>query len=252
MARAFVRTAAAALALLAVGFVAFVGFALTERRPSWQPADGIVVLTGGEDRIAVAIGLLNQGIGKRLLITGVNPRTSAAAIGRQTGQRGDLFRCCIDIGRAANDTVGNAEETRDWVRARGFASLVVVTSSYHMPRALCEFARAMPGVTLNAYPVVSRHLRQHPLWRSPATLKLLASEYLKLLASATRLGLSKVAGLVGMGTAMGPANHAGCARCPPSTLPGSVSVASLSPPGQTRIRMRAPARFEREADARGP
>lgn len=192
MKRGILLALTAASALLLVGFAAFVAYAVVERRPSLPEADGVVVLTGGEDRIAVAIGLLQQGMGRRLLISGVNPRTSAEAIGRQTGQRAELFRCCIDIGREASDTVGNAEEARDWARARGFRSLIVVTSSYHMPRALSEFARAMPGVTLRAHPVVSRSLKQHPWWGSVGTIRLLASEYLKFVASATRLALASL------------------------------------------------------------
>jgi uncharacterized SAM-binding protein YcdF (DUF218 family) len=132
-----------------------------------------------------------------LLISGVNPRTSAAAIRDQTGERRQLFECCVDIGREASDTIGNSEETRDWAASHGYRSLIVVTSSYHMPRTLTEFARAMPHMDFVAHPVVSRHMRDTPWWQHPRSLRLLASEYVKLIAAMTRLGWARAQDALG-------------------------------------------------------
>ncbi len=181
-----------ALAGFAAGFIAFaVGATTVHEAATVQKADAIVVVTGGEDRIAVALGLLRHGGGQRLLISGVNPRTSTSAIRDHTGEDRRLFECCVDIGREASDTVGNAEESRDWVAARHYRSLVVVTSAYHMPRTLAEFARAMPDVELVAHPVYSRNVREHVWWQSPATVRLLAGEYVKFVAASARLGLTR-------------------------------------------------------------
>lgn len=179
------------------GFIAFAVSATTVLESQEPKADAIVVLTGGEERISVALGLLRQGGGRRLLISGVNPRTTAAAIRDLTGERRQLFECCVDIGREANDTTGNAEEARDWAAARGYRTLIVVTSSYHMPRTLAEFARAMPDLDLIPHPVVSRHMRDRSWWQHPAALRLLASEYVKFIASATRLGWARAQALFG-------------------------------------------------------
>jgi len=179
------------------GFIAFAVSATTAFEAEEPKADAIVVLTGGEERISVALGLLRQGGGRRLLISGVNPRTSAAAIRGQAGERRQLFECCVDIGREANDTTGNAEEARDWAVAHGYRTLIVVTSSYHMPRTLAEFARAMPDLDLIPHPVVSRHMRDRSWWQHPAALRLLASEYVKFIASATRLGWARAQALFG-------------------------------------------------------
>jgi len=181
------------------GFIAFAVSATTPHEPNAQKADAIVVVTGGEERISVALGLLRRGDGRRLLISGVNPRTSAAAIRDQTGERRQLFECCVDIGREANDTIGNAEEARDWAAAHGYLSLIVVTSSYHMPRTLAEFAHAMPDRDLVPHPVVSRVMRDRSWWQHPASLRLLASEYVKFIASATRLGWARAQVLFGTG-----------------------------------------------------
>ena len=189
-----------AVAVFAAGFVAFAIGATTVQEAAARDADAIVVLTGGEERISVALGLLRQGAGKRLLISGVNPRTSASAIRDQAGEERQLFECCVDIGREANDTAGNAEEARDWVTARRYRTLVVVTSSYHMPRTLAEFARAMPEVRFIAHPVFSRHVRDRPWWQTPATLRLLMGEYVKFVAAWARLGLTRAHALFGNGS----------------------------------------------------
>jgi uncharacterized SAM-binding protein YcdF (DUF218 family) len=191
------------LSIAVVGFIAgFIAFALsatTVRPPSTRDADAIVVVTGGEDRISVALTLLRQGVGKRLLISGVNPRTSTGAIREHTGEDRRLFECCVDIGREAHDTVGNAEEARDWAAQRRYHRLIVVTSSYHMPRTLVEFSRAMPDVEFVAHPVLSRNVRDHAWWQSPGTLRFLFGEYVKFIAAATRLGFSRAHALIGDG-----------------------------------------------------
>jgi len=180
-----------ALAGFVAGFIAFAVGATSVHEPQVRRADAIVVVTGGEDRISAALALLRQGNGRRLLISGVNPRTSGAAIRDHTGERRQLFECCVDIGREASDTAGNAEEARDWATSRGYRSLIVVTSSYHMPRTLAEFAHAMPDVDLIEHPVFSRHVRGKPWWQHPATLRLLAGEYVKYIAAGARLGWAR-------------------------------------------------------------
>lgn len=188
-----------AVAGLIGGFIAFAVSTTTVHEPAAQRADAIVVVTGGEDRISAALTLLRQGSGRRLLISGVHPRTSEAAIRDHAGERRQLFDCCVDIGREASDTVGNAEETRDWAAGHGYRTLIVVTSSYHMPRTLAEFARAMPHTEFVAHPVVSRHMRDRSWWHHPASLRLLASEYVKFIASATRLGWARAQALFATG-----------------------------------------------------
>lgn len=186
-----------AMAGFIAGFIAFALSATTVQPPSAEDADAIVVVTGGEDRINVALGLLRQGVGRRLLISGVNPRTSKGAIREHTGEDRRLFECCIDIGREAHDTIGNAEETRDWAAQRRYRRLIVVTSGYHMPRTLAEFSRVMPSVRFIAHPVFSRNVRDHVWWQSPGTLRLLLGEYVKFIAAAARLGVTRGQALLG-------------------------------------------------------
>ena len=179
--KALLGAAVLAALLLTLGFAAFVAsLARNEGEPA-GPSDAIVALTGGTQRIGDAIDLLAKGYGRRLLITGVNERTSRDEIARlNPGQRA-LFDCCVDLDYRARNTIGNAIETRRWVRDHGFGSLIVVTSNYHMHRTLVELDHALPGARKVAHPVVPEAMRREGWWRSHATLRLLGSEYLKLI-----------------------------------------------------------------------
>jgi len=176
-----------ALVALGLGFLAFLWLLPDEEVVLDRNADGIVVLTGGTSRVADALELLAAGRGKRLLISGVNPGTTTANIAHQAAGYDKLLKCCVDLDYSAINTLGNAVETRRWAIDRGFHSLVIVTSSYHMPRALAEISHQLPDVTLIPFPVVSDRLRLEPWWSNGATTRLVLSEYFKYLYAHLRM-----------------------------------------------------------------
>jgi uncharacterized SAM-binding protein YcdF (DUF218 family) len=184
-----------ALALLAAvlafagGFLWFVQAVPREEVSLDRDADGIVVLTGGASRIADAVELLANGHGKRLLITGVHRATSSREIARVLPRYQPLLACCVDLDHSAVNTSGNAAETRRWAKALSFRSLIVVTSSYHMPRSMAELARQLPDVALIPFPVVTDKLRAEPWWDSLPTARLLFSEYVKYILARVRMRL---------------------------------------------------------------
>jgi uncharacterized SAM-binding protein YcdF (DUF218 family) len=150
-------------------------------------ADGIVVLTGGDSRVSDGLALLAAGRAKRLLISGVYTGTTSSDIARQVVDYNRLLTCCVDLDYSAINTLGNAVGTRQWTLKNGFHSLIVVTSAYHMPRALAELSHQLPGVALIPYPVVSDRLRVEPWWSNSATTKVVLSEYVKYLAAKLRM-----------------------------------------------------------------
>ncbi len=182
-------------AMVAAGFAGFVVFLnelpKSEVKP-WRDADGIVVLTGGSSRVSDAMELLAVGYGKRLLISGVHPTNGAADIQRSLPESQPLLRCCVDLDHSAVNTRSNAVETRRWVRDRGFHSLIVVTSNYHMPRAIVELSHAMPEVALIPFPVVGDKWNDEPWWTSGAALRLLMREYAKYLVAEVRVRLDRL------------------------------------------------------------
>jgi uncharacterized SAM-binding protein YcdF (DUF218 family) len=178
-----------AFAALLSGFVWFALHIASRESPLDHTADGIVALTGGASRITDAVELLASGRGQRLLITGVAPTTNTAELVRLAPDHERWFGCCIDLDYTAVNTIGNAVETRRWALERGFRSLVVVTSSYHMPRALLEIGHRLPDVTLIPFPVVTQQHRAEPWWSNVGTAKILLFEYVKFIVAAARIGL---------------------------------------------------------------
>jgi uncharacterized SAM-binding protein YcdF (DUF218 family) len=178
---------AGTLLAFALGFLSFVRTVAVEADAEGVAADGIVALTGGAERLADAVWLLERGRASRLLITGVNPATSGDELEKSVPRIAGFTACCVDIDRRATTTVGNAVETRRWVEDRGFRSVIVVTSGYHMPRALKELARALPDVTLIPYPVVTERLRSGAWWQDPDTVRVLVEEYVKYLIVSAKI-----------------------------------------------------------------
>lgn len=183
----FIGLLGSAIIVFLGGFLLFAtGIPRTKSMPT-HPADGIVALTGGASRISDAMELLADNQGKRLLISGVNPATKPGELIRLTPEYEKLFSCCIDLGHQALNTTGNALEIAQWSRALGFHSLIVVTSSWHMPRALIELRREMPDIELIPYSVITDRMRDEPWWENLQTARLLMLEYLKYLAAIARI-----------------------------------------------------------------
>jgi uncharacterized SAM-binding protein YcdF (DUF218 family) len=184
--RSAIAICALAVLALAAGFGWFLWSLPADEIVLHRDADGIVVLTGGASRISDAIELLAAGRGKRLLISGVNPATPFDEITRLNPEYGRVVSCCVDFDRSLN-TVGNAIETKHWVESRGFRSLIVVTSSYHMPRAIAEISHQLPDVALLPFPVIADKLHAEPWWAHGTTVKLMFSEYLKYVVARMRI-----------------------------------------------------------------
>lgn len=174
------------------GFLIFASFVARPMDNMDVRAEGIVVMTGGQHRLAEGARLLAEERGRRLLVSGANRAVSREDIHRACGLDTRTFQR-VDVGYEALDTIGNAEETRDWARERGFRRMIVVTSTYHMPRTLVELRRAMPEAVFIPHRVISAKFRNQRWWQHPGTARLLLSEYIKIIPSAARLGVSRVA-----------------------------------------------------------
>lgn len=151
-----------------------------------RSTDAVVVLTGGPARLKAGLVELEAGRARKLFVSGVNPRVEMTELLRTTGQTSNVGECCIVLGYAADNTVGNAAETRQWMEREGYSSLRLVTASYHMRRSLLEFRRAMPAIEIVPHPVFPDAFMRDSWWAWRGTLSLVVSEYHKYLAVLVR------------------------------------------------------------------
>jgi uncharacterized SAM-binding protein YcdF (DUF218 family) len=172
-----------------IGVIAFVigfwNFAERVRIPAEDPtrADAIVALTGGSlERLSTGVRLLEQRKGDRLLISGVNRVvTDDELLDAALNVDPQLAECCIDLGRGAEDTIGNAAETAAWAREHNYRRLILVTDDYHMPRSHAELSLALPEAEIVPYPVRTRWT-DPTLWRSDlGAVSRIGAEYVKYL-----------------------------------------------------------------------
>ena len=150
----------------------FLWFAANIHREVADPdleTDAIVVLTGGSGRLETGFSMFAEGRARKLFVSGVDPATTREQLRQLIRRAPERFECCVVLGHAARDTVGNAVETAAWMREQDYASLRLVTGSYHMPRSLVEFLRAMPDVILVPHPVFPEHVKIDRWWQSPGT-----------------------------------------------------------------------------------
>jgi uncharacterized SAM-binding protein YcdF (DUF218 family) len=181
-----VKSIAALLIILMIWAVGLLAFAarVDAFTPAQEPpiADGIVVLTGvSTDRIREATKLLEQGKAQRMLISGVNPKATRAQIRGVAKASRRTYDCCVDLGFQAADTLGNAREIAAWVKAKNYATLIVVTSDYHMPRSLMELRAAVPQVILTPHAVRTGDLDAKHWWRTAESARRMIKEYNKYL-----------------------------------------------------------------------
>ena len=132
------RFAALVALLYALGFALF-SVSLAAPVDSAK-TDSIVVLTGGPGRIELGIALMRQRQAGRMLIAGADPSVRPADLRARLGKSAAAtLKCCVDLGSESVDTRSNAEEAGRWLARRNDRSVRLVTSDWHMRRALFEF-----------------------------------------------------------------------------------------------------------------
>lgn len=188
----FILGLAGVLVLLA-GFVWFGDNVSGLKTPViFVKADGAAALTGSDARLKLGVGLVERGVVPRLLISGVNPMATAQEVRLVVGGGRQTYDCCIDLGRKANDTVGNAAEVSQWVALYRVKRLILITDNYHMPRSLFEMRRANPQLILIPYPVEVALYANRDWWKNERAVRGLALEYGKFLVAIGRSYLGQL------------------------------------------------------------
>jgi uncharacterized SAM-binding protein YcdF (DUF218 family) len=169
------------LTVVAYG-VGYGWFALSLPRPAGDDrTDGIVVLTGGTGRLDRGFELLQRGLARQMLISGVAREVRPQELAAVYHVDPRLFDCCVLLGREAVDTRSNADEVAHWLDRRHFRSIRLVTNDLHMRRARFEIEKRV-GSDIE---IVADAVPTDPDWRA------IFIEYNKYL-------LGRAAGLVGI------------------------------------------------------
>lgn len=187
MSRLWLLPGILALALL-LGFAFFLGQSRARPEMPLRHTDGIAVLTGGPERVEMGLRLLSDGLADHLIVSGVGRSAELADLARSNNIPADdlpgaeaepppvrgappgIATPAVTLGRLATSTRGNGQEIAAWAQGKGVRSLRVVTAAYHMPRALLELRRNLPGVALVPHPVQVAGPRASLLLREYAKL----------------------------------------------------------------------------------
>lgn len=161
------------LSLILISWVAgFIVFAMSLPQPAGtEQTQGVVVLTGGAGRIERGLEVLNQRWARQMLVSGVDPQVKPGEFAAQFKIAPAAMKCCITLGYRAFDTTSNASETAAWLDQRGYRSVRVVTSDWHLRRARAELDKVLPAKVT----VVGDAVPTQP------SLRILMIEYHKLL-----------------------------------------------------------------------
>ncbi len=177
------------LACFLAGLQHFV-LTLPKTSGSLRPAtDGIVVITGGQQRLADGLRLLQIRSGQALLVSGVGRGVNKTILARELDLNAavrTLLDCCVTLEFEARDTRGNAVAAARWAVRNNFRSLRVVTANYHMPRAKYVFTSQLPEMELYFWPVSPFDLTLETWWQEKDIIRLLAREYAKYLTEPLR------------------------------------------------------------------
>lgn len=181
MTRKFIYAFLLTVLLWAAGLVVY-SWAVFSMQPYAGRAEGIVVLTGGDGRIEAALDMLEAQKASRLLISGVHRDVTVHEL-LQLNNGHESLAPKIELGFMAQDTLGNADETAEWVEKYQIESLIVVTALYHMPRALLHLGHQLPDVALYPHPVVPKAFKNKDWFMDTAARRLMIQDYNKFLAT---------------------------------------------------------------------
>ena len=141
--------------------------------------DAIVVLTGGRNRIAEGIELLENNFSDKLFISGVSKNVKLEDLEEKINKKISK-KDKIEIGYKASNTIENAQEVLSWIKENKINSIRLVTSNYHILRSLEEFRAHNNDVKIIPHPVYSPNVSEE-WWKNWGTFRLLFMEYNKFL-----------------------------------------------------------------------
>ena len=175
------------------GFIWFIAATNSYAVPlkNLNKSDAIVVFTGGGNRVTAGFDLLLKNKAENLFISGVDAKASLYDLLRTANLKMDHVPCCVALGRQAADTIGNAAETSNWMQQKKFNSMILVTSNFHMPRALLEMKILAHDINVQPYPVETDAQRSWRNWHHSYVWRFHLMEYHKYIYALLRYKIKR-------------------------------------------------------------
>ncbi len=172
------------IALILFDFFLFINKIPDEEAMTNEGVDAIIVWTGDYARIKTAFLLHERNENTLLFISGAYDGASLEEIRIASGYDKPPKEKLIHIGRQARDTIGNAQETADFVREHNIGKIYLITSNYHIPRSLYLLKKQnIPNLQVFPIPVFHSYFTIENWWKNRDSLEMIISEYSKFFAS---------------------------------------------------------------------
>ncbi len=164
-----------------------------------KKSSNIVILTGAANRIKDGLKIIDgfeklKIINYKILVSGTGKGFSKNSLIRQISPDLDpsLIECCIYLDSVSKNTSTNAIETYKWAKKNDVKEFILITSNYHMPRAILEFKNVMPSHKIYTFPITPRKHNIENWMRSYETFNLVFKEFCKYVVANLRIKILKI------------------------------------------------------------
>ena len=167
---------------------------------SIKEAENVVILTGGSNRIKEGLKLIKNfsklgSMNIDILISGTGKGFTKLNVNKLLSKNDPLnifIECCLELDNKSQNTRSNAIEILKWVNKNSIKQLILITSNYHMPRAVLEFKNKIPNLKIIKYPITPEKYNINNRIYSYETFSLILLEYCKFLIAKSRINISKI------------------------------------------------------------
>jgi len=162
-------------------------------------SSNIVILTGGTNRIKDGLKIIkgfnkSRKINFKILVSGTGKGFTKKILMNQIEPNfnPDLIECCIDLDSVSKNTFTNAIETSKWAHENNIKEFILITSNYHMPRAILEFKNIMPNKKIYTFPIKPKKHNIKNWLDSYQTFNLIFKEFCKYIFASLRIKISSL------------------------------------------------------------
>ena len=159
-----------------------------------KQSPNIVILTGGTNRIKDGLKIIKdfkipKNIKYKILVSGTGLGFTKLSLKKKLGPNfnSNLIQCCIELDNISKNTFTNAIETFKWTRKNDIKEFLLITSNYHMPRAILEFKSLMPNLKIYTYAITPKKHNIKNWLSSYQTFSLVLTEYCKYIIASLRV-----------------------------------------------------------------